>query len=281
MAPALYVADSYYIVPRMDQPEYLGCLMEICEKERIDIVLPLQEDELILIAKYKQMFLEKGILPVISEYEKVCLCRDKYMLNKTLLEYEISAVPTFLGKEYLQQNVEDNEVILKPRFGAGSVSTFRVSNRRLLTALVHEMDEEFVVQPFMRGKEFGVDVYVDIFSGEVVSCFCKEKLRMRAGETEKSISVINEEIENLVTDAVTRLGLKGPLDVDIMEQDGVYYILEINPRFGGGYPHAYLCGVSFPKYIACNGRRETNRASMHNYVENSIALKYSDVFIVD
>lgn len=281
LAPALYVADSYYIVPRMNQPGYMDCLMDICTKENIDLILPLHEDELLLIAQNKQLFIEKGIIPIVSDYEKVSLCRDKYMLNNTLLKYGVSAIPTFLGEEYLQQNTEDNEVILKPRYGAGSVSTFRVSSRKLLETLIQEIKEEFVVQPFIKGKEFGVDVYVDMVSHEVISCFCKEKLRMRAGETEKSLSVIHPEIEKLVTEAVTRLGLYGPIDVDVMEQDGVYYILEINPRFGGGYPHAYMCGVSFPEYIARNGRQEVNPINMHNYIENSIALKYSDVFIVN
>lgn len=278
-APALYVADKYYIVPRMNQDGYLDCLIDICKKEKIDLVLPLQEDELLLIAKNKECFLDAGVTPVISDYEKVLLCKDKYALNCWLIERGISAVPTSLAKDFLEQNHEVEEIFVKPRFGAGSINTFAIHSRRLLEALVEDTEEELIVQPGIKGKEFGVDVYVDMLSREVITCFCKQKLRMRAGETEKSLSVINPQVEKLVMDAVSALGLFGPLDVDVMEQDGKYYILEINPRFGGGYPHAYLCGVSFPEYIARNGKGEKNAVKRNEYPENTLAMKYSEIVV--
>ncbi len=278
-APALYVADRYYIVPRMNQEGYLDCLLDICKKEAIQLVLPLQEEELLLIAKNKECFAKTGVMPVVSDYEKVLLCKDKYQLNCRLGEQDILAVPTTLAKDFLKQNDEVEEVFVKPRYGAGSINTFAVHSRRLLEALVEEAEDELIVQPSIKGKEFGVDVYVDLISREVITCFCKEKLRMRAGETEKSLSVINSEVEKLVADAVTALGLCGPLDVDVMEQDGKYYILEINPRFGGGYPHAYVCGVSFPEYLARNGRGEQNAVKRNEYPENTLAMKYLEIVV--
>ncbi len=278
-APALYEADKYYIVPRMKEVGYLDCLIDICKKEDIQIVLPLQEEELLLIAQNKKLFEEQGIIPIVSDYEKVLLCKDKFLLNKWLEEHAINAVPTVLATDYLKNAVEREDIYVKPRLGAGSVNTMPVHSKRLLEALVEDTAEELIVQPSISGKEFGVDVYVDIISKEVIACFCKEKLRMRAGETEKSLSVKNEQIKELVTKAVKALGLVGPLDVDVMEWNGEYYILEINPRFGGGYPHAYACGVSFPDYIACNGKGERNASGMDAYAENTLAMKYSELII--
>lgn len=69
-APALYVADKYYIVPRMDSPDYTDTLVDICKKENIDIIIPLHEDEIILIAKIRSIFEEIGVMVALSDYEK-------------------------------------------------------------------------------------------------------------------------------------------------------------------------------------------------------------------
>ncbi len=278
-APALYVADQYYIVPRMTEDGYLDCLLDICKKEDIKIVLPLQEEELLLIAQNKNLFEVQGVMPIVSDYEKVLLCKDKFLLNKWLEEHAINAVPTEFAAEYLKEAEGDKDIYVKPRFGAGSINTMPIHSKRLLEALVEETSEELIVQPSISGKEFGVDVYVDIISGEMIACFCKEKLRMRAGETEKSLSVKNKQVKELVAKAVNTLGLVGPLDVDVMEWNGEYYVLEINPRFGGGYPHAYACGVSFPDFIACNGMGERNASCIDAYAENTLAMKYSEIVV--
>lgn len=279
LAPALYEADRYYIVPRMNQEGYFETLLEICDKEEIGVMLPLQEEELLLIAKNRDRFRDVGVLPIVSEYEKVLMCKDKYALNGWLNEQGILAVPTIRAKDFVAQKKDVEEVYVKPRFGAGSMNTFAVHSSRLLEALVEDIEEELIVQPSIKGKEYGVDIYVDMVSREVVAVFCKEKLRMRAGETEKSLSVIHPEVEKVVTDAVLALGLCGPLDVDVMEQDGKYYILEINPRFGGGYPHAYACGVSFPEYISRNGKGEANFVKTDAYPENVLVMKYSEIVV--
>lgn len=278
-APAIYEADGFYIVPRMTEPGYLDCLKEICEKEDIHVLLPLQEDELLLIAQNMKCFSDIGVLPLISDFDKVSLCKDKYLLNSQLREKGINAVATVLVEDYLVTAENCVDVFVKPRFGAGSINTMRVHTKKMLEALVEEAETELVVQPRMQGKEYGVDVYVDTESGAVVALFCKEKLRMRAGETEKSKSVKNDKIKELVIKAVSFLQLRGPLDVDVMEQDGEYLILEINPRFGGGYPHAYECGVSFPKCIARNARKERNQVCLDAYQEDTIAMKFSDIIV--
>lgn len=276
-APALLVADKPYIVPRMTEPGYLDGIVEICKSEEIDMVIPLQEDELVLIADNLEIFEKNEIKVAISDKEKIRLCKDKLLLAKELDKLGYKAVETYTAKEYLAQKEDDMDVYVKPRFGAGSVDTYHVTDGKLLEALVKSSDTELIVQPAVKGNEYGIDIYTDMISGEVITCFCKKKIRMRAGETEKSLSVIIPELEKTVADAVQALKLKGPLDMDVMEEDGKYYILEINPRFGGGYPHAYGCGVDFMKYLAVNAGGEANAVQRNNYKENVLAMKYSDI----
>ena len=279
-APALYVADKYYIVPKMTEPDYLKSLLEICEKEQIKVVLPLQEDELLLIAKERKQFEDLGILVAVSEYQNVLLCKDKYEMYQFLNNLQIPTIKTELVDDILESGNLDGDVFVKPRRGAGSVGAMRVATIALLSALQNESENQLIVQPYIKGTEYGIDIYVDFISKKTIGIFCKKKLRMRAGETEKSISVKIPEIEELVKKTIEVLHLRGPIDMDILEDSGKYYILEINPRFGGGYPHAYECGINFPKMLAVNAKKMSNDKIENEYKEGIIALKYSDVKIV-
>lgn len=279
-APAIYMADKYYIVSGMTEHNYLDDIIEICVKEKIDIVLPLQEDELLLMAKNKAKFLNKGILLAVSDYESVSLCRDKYEMYKFLCKNKIPTVKTALSEDWASIMQSTQEVFVKPRNGAGSIGSMKVNSQELIIALINSSEDSLIIQPYIKGKEYGVDVFVDLISGEIISMFCKKKIRMRAGETEKSISVINENIESLVKIALSKINLRGVIDIDILECEGKYYILEINPRFGGGYPHAYECGVDFTKMLSVNASGISNNISIVKYNEGVLALKYSEIEII-
>ena len=279
-APAIYAADNYYIVPRMTDPDYLDVIMDICTKERINAVIPLQEDELMYMAQRKQIFADNEIWLVESSYETIALCRDKYLFSQAMAREGVSVIPTHLPEEAEQVLDESGKVMVKDRYGAGSVGNIIIESKQLLKAYLDAAHSELIVQPFLCGKEYGADVYVDKISKKMTSIFVKEKIRMRAGETEKSISVVNEAIYKLIQQVTDTIDFSGPLDVDIIEQNGKLYVLEINPRFGGGYPHAYECGVNFPRYILKNGYKEKNNESIFMYPEGKKCMKYSDVIIV-
>ena len=122
-----------------------------------------------------------------------------------------------------------------------------------------------MIQEFMNGKEFGVDVYIDMISDKPVAVFIKEKLLMRAGDTDKSVSVQDKELEAIVLKLVNKIKFKGIIDIDIFKVNNKYYISEINPRFGGGYPHAYECGVNIPNMIINNLEAVVNEDVNFNY----------------
>ena len=103
---------------------------------------------------------------------------------------------------------------------------------------------------------------------------------MRAGETDKAISIINPVIAGLVVEFVKKLDFAGPLDMDIIEKDGRYHIIDINCRFGGGYPLAYECGENYPLYIANNVQGIKNIARIGQYPEGVKMMKHDDVTII-
>ena len=139
--------------------------------------------------------------------------------------------------------------------------------------------DNLMIQEYMDGTEYGVDVYVDIISKKIISIFIKKKLLMRAGETDKAVSVKNNKLFKLIDNFVKQAGFVGQIDIDVFEKNGNFYISEVNPRFGGGYPHAYECGCNFPKYMIQNMMGICNESDIGNYDENIYMMKYLDVLI--
>ena len=119
----------------------------------------------------------------------------------------------------------------------------------LFRSVLFDLYDDLMIQEYMDGQEYGADVYMDMISGRCTSIFVKKKIKMRAGETDKSVSFKDEKLFELIRHFAETCGFCGMIDIDIFEIDGVYYISEVNPRFGGGYPHAYACGVNMPAAV--------------------------------
>lgn len=132
----------------------------------------------------------------------------------------------------------------------------------------------------MDGQEYGADVYIDMISGKCTSIFVKKKIKMRAGETDKSVSFKDPELFTMIQNFVEKCGFCGMIDIDIFKINGVYYISEVNPRFGGGYPHAYESGVNMPAQVIANLAGEENSVTIGQYEEGICMMKYNEVAIV-
>ena len=136
-----------------------------------------------------------------------------------------------------------------------------------------------MIQEFLDGQEIGADVYIDMISQEVVSIFTKKKILMRAGETDKAISFRDEKLFSLISRFVKEAGYLGQIDIDIFEIHGEYYISEVNPRFGGGYPHAYECGCDHMELIVNNLQHRINAPRIGAYEEGICMMKYNEVMV--
>ena len=145
--------------------------------------------------------------------------------------------------------------------------------------LLFTHDEELMIQEFLYGQEIGADVYIDMISHEVVSIFTKKKLKMRAGETDKAVSFKDEKLFALIEKFVVETGYRGQIDIDLFEINGEYFISEVNPRFGGGYPHAYECGCDHMTLIANNLHGIANKKNIGAYDEGIYMMKYNEVMV--
>ena len=136
-----------------------------------------------------------------------------------------------------------------------------------------------MIQEFLNGQEFGADCYIDLISGELVSVFTKKKLLMRAGETDKAVSYKDPALFELLERFIRESGWRGQIDIDIFKINGKYYISEVNPRFGGGYPHAYESGCDHMTLIRRNLQGLRNERRIGAYDTGIIMMKYNEVMI--
>ena len=284
LAPAVYDADKFYLVPRITAPGYLDFILDICKKEQVDGVFSLIDPELSLLARERERFLEIGTTPVISPYDLVETCFDKYRMYNLLQKMQIPAGKCYVKKEDFYEAMAKGEisypVFVKPVKGSASININQVGSDEEIE-LLFRLYDDLMIQEYMDGQEYGADVYVDMKSGKCTSIFVKKKIKMRAGETDKSVSVKVPELFDMLRNFVERCGFMGMIDIDIFLIDGVYYISEVNPRFGGGYPHAYACGVNMPRQVLVNLAGGENRPQIGEYRENICMMKYNEICTQD
>jgi carbamoyl-phosphate synthase large subunit len=103
---------------------------------------------------------------------------------------------------------------------------------------------------------------------------------MRAGETDKSVSIKDDRLFELVKRFMKSTNFKGIIDIDIFKINGEYFISEVNPRFGGGYPHAYESGVNVPEMIINNINGNVNKDVVGHYEEGINMMKFNEVKIL-
>ena len=283
LAPAIYEADKFYITSRIDEEGYLESILDICVKEKIDTLFTLIDPEISLISKNIDKFKEIGVQPIVSDYDKVEMCFDKYEMYKFLKENNFQTAKSYIDKEEFYKDLENGNitfpVFVKPVKGSASLNINKVTSKEELDVLWQQADN-LMIQEFMNGQEYGADVYIDMISKEPVAIFVKKKIKMRAGETDKSVSFKDEKLFNLITEFVKEAGFKGIIDIDIFNVNGEYYISEVNPRFGGGYPHAYESDVNVPKMIINNINGVQNALQIGNYDEGIYMMKYNEIKII-
>ena len=283
LGPAIYDADKYYIVPPITEEGYIDKILEICQKEQISGVLSLIDPELSLLAANENKFKAIGTTIIGSSYELCEMALDKMQMYEWLKNHGYNCARSWMDKEEFYKAVDADEVsypvFVKPYRGSASISISKVYDKETVDLLfAHE--DDLMIQEFLDGQEIGADVYIDLISGEVVSIFTKKKIKMRAGETDKAVSFKDPELFALIERFVLEAGYRGQIDIDIFEIDGAYYISEVNPRFGGGYPHAYECGVDHMELIRNNLNGVVNEKNVGAYDEGIYMMKYNEVKIV-
>ena len=267
-APALQVADVKLQVPAVYDPEYVNLTLNICKEQKIDALLSLNDLELPILAENKTRFEELGVKVIVSSPEVIDIAFDKYKTAQWVESLGLVAPKTYVRLEDAKKALAAGEIefplFMKPRWGSGSIGLESIADmeeldiyynllmkkiKKTILATASVGDEYIMIQEKLTGSEFGLDIMNDL-NGKNVAVSVKQKLAMRAGETDKAVTVDLPEVREMGRKIGEALGHIGNLDVDIMQRaDGAYCVLELNPRFGGGFPFSYEAGVNMPKAI--------------------------------
>lgn len=285
LAPALYAGDEYFRIDKdfNNLGSYIDSILSICKDKYITAVLTLIDPELVLLSDYKNRFDAQGITLILSDIEFIKKTFDKFGFYNTYRN-TIKLVDTVGSYNDALTKLESGEwhypLFAKLRDGSASIGIKKIDSA--IDFETTKIDERYIYQPFIKGYEYGIDAYFDMISGELVSLFMKKKLAMRAGETDKAISVKNADVLTEIKKVANIKGLRGPIDIDVFVADnGEVFVNEINPRFGGGHPHAYGCGVNFMQLILNNLKGISNHPVFDNYKEGVLMLKYNGLLFRD
>lgn len=267
-APAVQVADVKLQVPAVYDPKYIDITLGICKQYNIDALISLNDLELPILAENKAKFEQIGVKVIVSSPEVIDICFDKYKTAQWTESIGLNAPKTYVtlasAKDALAKGEIAFPLFMKPRWGSGSIGLETIDDMEELDIYYHILmkkikksilatasvgDEYIMIQDKLTGQEFGLDVMNDL-EGNNVAVSVKKKLAMRAGETDKAITVDLPEVREMGATIGRNLKHIGNLDVDIMQRaNGDYCVLELNPRFGGGFPFSYEAGVNLPKAI--------------------------------
>ncbi len=253
LVPASFFVDKFYKVPRFDEEDYIESLICICERESANILIPLYEREFSLLIHNRALFEEKGILLLLSPSKVINTFNSKLeaynffisndiMTPRTYTKEEIRA--TIIGEAY---NEIKYPLIVKPENGMGSQNVFIATCKQELEFFINYVERP-IIQEFVKGIEYTIDVLCNL-DGEPISIIPRERIEVRSGEVSKTKAVKDMKIIKAVMHICSRTKFIGPITVQCIVSEDEISFIEINPRFGGGVPLAFECGVDYGKYI--------------------------------
>ena len=245
-APALAYCNFTRKVCAMKKPDYIPQLLEICRRDKIDLVIPTIDTDLLVLSRNADRFKEIGTKVLISGADMVGLCRDKNYTSDFFASCGLRA-PEPVNDYHLYKGAYP--CFIKPKDGSSSIDAYKVNTEAELAMYAGKIGD-YIIQPFIEGKEYTVDIFCD-FEGNPIYITPRERIAVRSGEVLKT----KIELDNIMIDEAKRLiqSFKpcGPITVQLIRQKatGDNYYIEINPRYGGGAPLSIKAGADSPSAI--------------------------------
>ena len=268
-APALYSADRSLLTPSVHEPDHLEALLDVCRRNEIELLVSVNDLELPRLAASSSLFAEAGTHVLVSDPSAVEICADKLKTGDFLeahgFDYPRTAATAAAAQQLLETGGLLFPLVVKPRFGSASLAVEIVGNESELAAAlaladsrvrrsplsqmaIPDSESAILVQEFVPGDEYGLDVLNDL-DGRYVATAVKKKLLMRAGETDRAVTVRDGRLEDLGASLGRAVRHVGVLDCDVIVYGERLAVIDMNPRFGGGYPFSHAAGVDMPAAV--------------------------------
>ncbi len=292
-APALVDADVAIQVPSIYSKDYIEKLKELVRSHNINAIISLNDLELPILAKHRDEIEQLGAKVIISSPRVIDIAFDKWKTFNFFKEIGVDTPKTYITLSDAQNALAKGELefplVIKPRWGSASIAIDIVENEEelqlayqlqrlkiqksiLKDASSEDIEKSILIQEKINGDEYGIDILND-FEGKHYGSFIRKKMSMRSGETDKAISVINGKFSKIAKTIAEHTKHIGNMDCDFFVSNDKVYYLEMNPRFGGGYPFSHEAGINTPAiYLSwLNGENSVDK--YNNFTEGLMFSK--------
>jgi carbamoyl-phosphate synthase large subunit len=246
LAPALKVADRFYLVPRLDDADFLPVFVQLCQQEEIDVIFPLIDPDIPVLATNRATIESTGARIAVVSDEAVSITADKWLTHKFFKSLNVPTPTSWLPHE-IDAHGAAYPLFIKPRFGSASKRTFKVHDAREL-AFFFEYVPDPIIQEYLPGPEVTNDVFCDL-EGEVLAVVSRQRLETRWGEVTKGVTIYDSVITDHCITIAKSLPAVAVVTVQCIAQNGRYFFTEINARLGGGVPLSVAAGVDYPAQL--------------------------------
>lgn len=269
ISPAFQIADFSVVSPLIYDENYIPFLLDYCKKNQIEAIISLFDIDLPILANNMEKFKTIGTKVIVSDTDVINKCNDKWHTYEFLKKEGFDQPKTYLKVETVLNDIKNQNLsyplIVKPRWGMGSIGVYEAENEKELLVFYDKVkrnilesylkyeslaniETSVMIQEKLKGQEYGLDVINDL-EGNYQTTVVKKKIAMRSGETDCAITVNDDSLKQLGKKMSQSLKHIGNLDVDVFRFGNKNYILEMNARFGGGYPFSHLAGINLPLAI--------------------------------
>jgi carbamoyl-phosphate synthase large subunit len=269
LAPALYRADRYALLPRIEEGGYLPALRELVDRHDVDLIVPLTDLDQVTLARARD---ELGALLLLPDAEIVERLEDKYLAH---LLFEERGIPS--PQTWLPNGVPDDAefpLLVKARHGFGSRHIYRAADRAQLGFFLGYTPVDSIVQTCLGGEEFSIDVFCDL-DGRCLNAIPRTMIESKGGESIKGMTIRDESLIEVGRDVAEKLSLVGPANIQCFrEADGSHLLTDINPRFGGGFPLPLAAGGRYPELALALARGERPEPRLGDFREGIVMTRF-------
>lgn len=302
-APSLQAADRSYVTPHQTDSNYSDAILQICKENKIDAIIPLNDWEVSKLSSREKDFEKLGVKLFMPTLEVVRKIRDKWNYREILGEMGIKAPRAFLNVEEAKQALSRGEVefplIVKPRNGSASVGVeivysieelecayklvvVKVKHTPIAKDSLLNPEDNIMVEEVIEGEKFSLDVVNDL-DGNFLTAFARKQLAMRGGDVDRAVTSHRDELLDMGRKIGIHLKHRGYLNTDVFFDGKDYYVIDINPRFGGGYVFTHHAGANIPaafialaagqhireSWIQCRDGMELSRYDVVQHIKKS------------
>lgn len=277
LSAACMAADSFVKVPRISDADFIPSLLRRAREHSVGMIIPTIDTELLSFARHRTEFEAEGIHLIVSDMDLVHACRNKRLTHDLFSTY---------GMEHAQEVDPDTAtypVFSKPEGGSSSVGIHLFHSVVEVTP-AHRLEPGRMFLEYLHPEvhtEFTVDLYYDKNS-EMKCCVPRQRIETRSGEVNKGITRRNFIIDYL-RERISKLkGARGCITLQVFQNIKTNRIIgiEINPRFGGGYPLSYAAGADFPTMLLREYFFGEPIHELNNWEANLLMLRYDNEILV-